>query len=119
MDDQVKMDDKVNLSERISRLEPNRLDRVGRMNDINLFVMMAKQGELVDWHVHDDTDDFFFVVSGQLTIQLRDRNIVLGPGELYVIPCGVEHCPRADVDSEILVLAPDTTTGAVKRPADS
>ncbi|MFF6958677.1 cupin domain-containing protein [Streptomyces sp. NPDC008317] len=48
----------------------------------------------------------FLVVGGRLTIQLRDGDVVLGPGELYVVPEGVEHCPRADEETAILLLEP-------------
>jgi mannose-6-phosphate isomerase-like protein (cupin superfamily) len=46
------------------------------------------------WHEHDESDDFFLVLDGRLTIQLRDRDVVLGLGELFVVPRGVEHCRR-------------------------
>ena len=55
---------------------------------------------------HPDTDDFFLVVSGRLTIQLRDRDVELGPGDMYVVPRGVEHCPRSDEGAEILLIEP-------------
>jgi mannose-6-phosphate isomerase-like protein (cupin superfamily) len=66
---------------------------VGRYNDNKVFLAKAK-GEFV-WHSHPDTDDLFLVLEGRLTIQLRDRNVDLGPGELFVVPRGVEHCPRS------------------------
>ena len=69
-------------------------------------VMVAKvQGEFV-WHSHPETDDFFLVVSGRLTIDLRDRSVELGPGELFVVPRGVEHRPRADEETEIVLIEP-------------
>ncbi|MFJ2635250.1 cupin domain-containing protein [Streptomyces sp. NPDC087422] len=60
----------------------------------------------------------FLVVSGRLTIQLRDGDVVLGPGELYVVPEGVEHCPRADKETAILLLEPAGTlnTGSAGGP---
>jgi mannose-6-phosphate isomerase-like protein (cupin superfamily) len=61
------------------------------------------------WHKHDDTDDFFLVVDGHLTIQLRDRDVELGPGDLYVVPRGVEHCPRADEEAHVLLIEPRGT----------
>jgi mannose-6-phosphate isomerase-like protein (cupin superfamily) len=63
------------------------------------------QGEFV-WHEHADTDELFLVLSGRLTIQLRDGDVVLGPGELFVVPKGVQHCPRADEETAILLLEP-------------
>lgn len=58
----------------------------------------------------DDTDELFLVVAGHLTIQLRDRDVVLGPGQLFVVPRGVEHCPRADAEVQALLIEP---TGVV------
>jgi mannose-6-phosphate isomerase-like protein (cupin superfamily) len=99
------MDDKVNLAEKLARLDgPFQPGIVGYLNDYKLAVVKA-QGEFV-WHKHDDTDDFFFVLSGQLTIQLRDRDVELGPGELFVVPRGVEHCPRADEEAHVLLIEP-------------
>jgi len=77
---------------------------VGYLNDYKLMVVKVK-GEFV-WHKHDDTDDFFLVLNGQLTIQLPDRDVVLGPGELFVVPRGVEHCPRSDEGAELLLIEP-------------
>ena len=72
-------------------------------------VMVAKvRGEFV-WHSHPDTDDFFLVLDGRLTIQLRDGDVELGPGELYVVPAGVEHCPKADDEAHILLIEPKGT----------
>jgi len=62
------------------------------------------QGEFT-WHKHDDTDEFFLVLSGQLTIQMRDRDVILGPRELFVVPRGAEHCPRADIETAVLLPA--------------
>jgi mannose-6-phosphate isomerase-like protein (cupin superfamily) len=102
------MDDKVNLAEKLARLDgPFQPGIVGYLNDYKLAVVKA-QGEFV-WHKHDDTDDFFFVLSGQLTIQLRDRDVELGPGELFVVPRGVEHCPRADQEAHVLLIEPAGT----------
>ena len=71
--------------------------------------MVAKvDGEFV-WHSHSDTDDFFLVLSGRLTIDLRDRSVELGPGDLFVVPAGVEHRPRASEPAEILLIEPSGT----------
>ncbi len=84
-------------------------------------VMVVKVQGTFNWHSHPDTDDFFLVLSGQLTIQLRDGNVVLNPGELYVVPKGVEHCPMAAEEASILLIEPkgtpntgDPATAAVK-----
>ena len=99
------MDDKVNLAEKLASFDEHYSPRiVGHLNDLKLEVVKAK-GEFV-WHSHPDTDDFFLVLAGRLTIQLRDRDVELGPGELYVVPRGVEHCPRADEEAHILLIEP-------------
>lgn len=81
---------------------------VAGLNDYEVKLVRIK-GEFV-WHTHEDTDELFLVVDGQLTIQLRDRDVVLGPGQLFVVPRGVEHCPRADDEVKALLLEP---TGVV------
>ena len=99
------MDDKVNLAEAFARLDaPFRPLIVAEYNDNKVTVAKTK-GEFV-WHKHEDTDDLFLVLDGQLTIQLRDRDVVLGPGELFVVPRGVEHCPRSDDGAELLLIEP-------------
>jgi mannose-6-phosphate isomerase-like protein (cupin superfamily) len=77
---------------------------VARLNDYEVKVVRIK-GEFV-WHTHEDTDELFLVVEGELTIQLRDRDVVLRPGQLFVVPRGVEHCPRADGEVKALLLEP-------------
>lgn len=77
---------------------------VARLNDYEVKLVKV-QGEFV-WHTHDDTDELFLVVDGALTIQLRDRDVTLGPGQLFVVPRGVEHCPRADGEVKALLLEP-------------
>ena len=81
---------------------------VATLNDYEVKLVKV-QGEFV-WHTHEDTDELFLVVDGHLTIQLRDRDVVLGPGQPFVVPRGVEHCPRADDEVKALLLEP---TGVV------
>jgi mannose-6-phosphate isomerase-like protein (cupin superfamily) len=102
------MDDKVNLEAKVGMLQELWAPGiVGYLNDYKLIVVKVR-GEFV-WHKHDETDDFFLVLSGHLTIQLRDRNIELGPGELFVVPRGLEHCPKADEEAHVLVIEPRET----------
>lgn len=77
---------------------------VARLNDYEVKLVKV-QGEFV-WHTHEETDELFLVVEGMLTIQLRDRDVTLGPGQLFVVPRGVEHCPRADGEVKALLLEP-------------
>ena len=82
---------------------------VARLNDYEIKLAKLK-GEFV-WHTHDDTDELFLVIEGTLTIQLRDddgaeHQVVLRPGQLYVVPRGVEHCPVADDDAAVMLIEP-------------
>ncbi len=102
------MDDKVNLADKLSLFTEYWQPKiVGRYNDNDLRVGKMK-GEFV-WHRHEETDDFFLVLSGRLTIQLRDRNVELGPGEFFVVPRGVEHCPLAHEETAVFLIEPSGT----------
>lgn len=82
-------------------------------------IMVAKlNGDFV-WHKHDDTDDFFLVLKGNLTIELRDRKVHIGPGELFVVPKGIEHRPVATEEVHLLLIEPSGTpnTGNVATAA--
>jgi mannose-6-phosphate isomerase-like protein (cupin superfamily) len=95
----------VDLQQRLAELaEPFDPRVVARMNDYKVQVVRVR-GEFV-WHSHPETDDFFLVLGGKLTIQLRDGDVDLGAGQLYVVPAGVEHCPRSDEGAEVLLIEP-------------
>jgi mannose-6-phosphate isomerase-like protein (cupin superfamily) len=81
---------------------------IGQVND--QYVKVAKLlGELV-WHAHDAEDEMFLVVSGRLRIQLPDNEeVVLGPGQFYVVPRGVQHNPIAEEEVEIVLIETVTT----------
>jgi len=84
-------------------------------------VMVVKVKGAFVWHAHPDTDDFFFVLKGNIVIQMRDGDVRLGPGDLYVVPKGVEHRPVAEEEAHLLLIEPkgtpntgDAATAAVK-----
>jgi mannose-6-phosphate isomerase-like protein (cupin superfamily) len=111
--------DQVNLAEKLSAFSDHWQPRtIGQFNGHDLMVVKVK-GEFV-WHKHDDTDDFFLVLKGRITIQLRDGNVVLGPGDLFVVPQGVEHCPVAEEEAHVLVIertgTPNTGDPATAAP---
>jgi mannose-6-phosphate isomerase-like protein (cupin superfamily) len=102
------MDDKINLSERLATFSEYWSPRtVAQLNDYDVMVVKVKD-EFV-WHKHDETDDFFLVIEGKLDIQLRDRTISLGPGEMYIVPKGVEHRPVAKEEVHLLLIEPTGT----------
>ncbi len=88
-----------------------------RLTSINEYdVKVAKfRGEFV-WHSHPDTDELFLVVSGRVVIALRDRDVELGPLDTFVVPRGVEHCPRADAGAEVLLFEPQGTVNTGDAP---
>jgi mannose-6-phosphate isomerase-like protein (cupin superfamily) len=109
----------INLAEKLDMFTELWHPRtVGQFNGHDLMVVKVK-GEFV-WHKHDDTDDLFLVLKGRLTIQLRAGNVVLGPGELFVVPKGVEHCPSAEAEAHVLLIertgTPNTGDAATAAP---
>jgi mannose-6-phosphate isomerase-like protein (cupin superfamily) len=102
------VNEKINLAAKLALLEkPYEPGIVGFINDYKLQVVKVK-GQFV-WHKHEDTDDFFLVLSGRLTIHLRDRDVELEPGEIFVVPRGVEHCPEAEDETHVLLIEPRDT----------
>lgn len=97
--------EQVNLDDALARFSDHWAPkRVAALNDYDVKLVKVL-GEFT-WHRHDDTDELFLVLEGRLTIQLRDRDVVLGPRELFVVPRGVEHCPRAETAASVLLLEP-------------
>ncbi len=83
----------------------------------NLF-KVAKGIGSTTWHAHEDQEETFLVLRGQLTIQLRSGNVDLDAGDLFVVPRGVEHCPVAAEEVHLLLVGPDvTSTAAGGKPA--
>lgn len=100
--------EKVNLAEKFSRFEEHwRPKIVGEVNDVHV-KLVKLQGEFM-WHQHESEDELFLVIKGRLQIKLRDGDLWLEPGELAVIPRGVEHCPVAEEEAHVLLLEPKST----------
>jgi mannose-6-phosphate isomerase-like protein (cupin superfamily) len=93
----------INLAEKLAGFSEHWQPRtVAEFNGHD--IMVAKvQGEFV-WHKHDETDDLFLVLRGELTIELRDRSVTLRAGELFVVPKGVEHRPVANEEVHMLLI---------------
>lgn len=77
----------------------------------NLF-KVAKGIASTTWHTHEDQDETFFMLSGHLVIQLRNQNVELTPGDLFVVPRGVEHCPLAEQEAHFMIIGPEVTSNA-------
>ena len=98
----------INLAEKLSAFTDHWSPRiVAGFNGHDVMVVKAK-GKFV-WHAHDDTDDLFLVLKGNLVIQLRDGEVRLGPGDLHVVPRGVEHRPVAEEEVHLLLIEPRGT----------
>ncbi|RKN43824.1 cupin domain-containing protein [Streptomyces hoynatensis] len=129
----------VNLAHKLSLFsELWAQKKIAGLNDYEIKLAKLK-GEFV-WHTHEDTDELFLVLSGRLTIRLRDagsagsarsaenaeniENVVLEPGELFVVPRGAEHCPVAEEETAILLVEPrgvlntGSAGGPMTRPAE-
>ncbi len=93
---------KVNLAQKFALFNEHWRPKIaGEVNDYH--IKLARfQGDFV-WHKHDDTDEMFLVVKGQFTMKLRDGDILLNEGEFIVIPAGVEHCPSAEEEVQVLL----------------
>lgn len=93
----------VDLAEKFTQFSEHWSPKVvAALNDYEIKVVKVS-GEFV-WHSHPDTDELFLVIDGRLTIQLPHGDVALGPGQLYVVPRGVEHCPLATQGEVRLVL---------------
>ena len=99
------MAEPIDVADKLSLLSEHWSPKVvARLNDYEIKLAKLK-GEFV-WHTHDDTDELFLVIEGRLTIQLRAGDVTLVPGQLFVVPRGVEHCPIADGDVAVMLIEP-------------
>ena len=98
----------INLEAKLATFSEHWQPRVVTQYNGNDVMVVKVKGEFT-WHRHDDTDDFFLVLKGHLRIELRDRSVELGPGELFVVPRGVEHRPVAAEEVHLLLIEPTGT----------
>ena len=95
----------INLQQKFDLISEQWTPKViAEMNDYQ-FKLVKLQGDFI-WHDHPDTDETFLVIDGHLRIDLRDRSLHLGPGEMCVIPKGVEHKPFAADEAKVLLIEP-------------
>ena len=93
---------KVNIGDKMSLFNEHWTPKiVGELNDYH--IKLARfQGDFV-WHKHDDTDEMFLVIDGSFTMKLRDGDIDIHQGEFIIIPQGVEHCPSAENEVQVML----------------
>ena len=95
----------INLDDRFAQFSQTWSPKVvARLNDYEI-KLVRLDGEFV-WHTHEDTDELFLVFDGALTIQLRDGDVTLGAGEMFVVPRGVEHCPITVGEVRAMLIEP-------------
>lgn len=100
--------DVVNLARKFDAISEHWSPRVAAELNGQQVKLAKILGEFV-WHHHEHEDELFFVVSGRLRMEFRDRAVELGPGELIVVPRGVEHRPVAEVETQIMLFEPAGT----------
>jgi mannose-6-phosphate isomerase-like protein (cupin superfamily) len=107
---------KVNLAAALGRFADHWSSKI--VGDVNVCqVKLVKLCGAFHWHHHESEDELFLVIDGRLRMALRDGDVDLGPGELIIVPHGVEHCPQAlSAECSILLLEPNTTlnTGTIE-----
>ncbi|WP_052314580.1 cupin domain-containing protein [Nocardia thailandica] len=97
--------DAVDLAAKLSLFSEHWSPKVvARINDYEIKVVKLA-GEFV-WHKHDESDELFFVIEGELIIRMRDGDVRLRPGQLFVVPRGVEHCTAADGEVHAMLIEP-------------
>jgi mannose-6-phosphate isomerase-like protein (cupin superfamily) len=99
---------KLNLAEKLAAFSETWSPKVIAALNGQLVKLAKLNGEFT-WHSHEDEDELFLVLSGELRIELRDRVEVLGPGELLIVPRGVEHRPVAAEEVSVLLFEPAST----------
>lgn len=122
MTNSARADTAINLQHKLSLLDEQWSPRVvAEMNDYQ-FKVVRLEGDFV-WHDHSDTDEAFLVLDGELRIDFRDGSVTLGPGELYVVPRGVEHKPYAEGEVRLMLIeprgVPNTGNAGGDRTADN
>ncbi|WP_102958688.1 cupin domain-containing protein [Mangrovicella endophytica] len=98
----------ISLHDKLSSFTEHWAPKVVADYNGNDVIVVKVKGEFV-WHSHPETDDFFLVLKGRLTIQMRDGDVTLGAGELFVVPKGVEHRPVAEEETHLLLIEPAGT----------
>lgn len=111
----------INLAEKLASFSTQWTPKIIADYNGNDVMVVKIKGEFV-WHSHPDTDDFFMVLKGQIKIEMKEGDVILNEGEMFVVPAGVEHRPVAQNEAHLLLIEPNNTpnTGnpetAVEKP---
>jgi mannose-6-phosphate isomerase-like protein (cupin superfamily) len=97
--------DKINLKEKLSKFSDHWSPKViAEMNDYQ-FKLVKIQGEFV-WHNHEDTDETFIVIEGEMKIEFENETLELNEGDMFVVPKGIEHKPWAENECKVMIIEP-------------
>ena len=102
------MTQKINICRKLALFQDHWSPKIVAELNGQQVKLVKVQGEFL-WHHHEKEDELFLVLSGRLTIEFRDRDVTLEPGEFLVVPRGVEHKPRAEEETAILLVEPAAT----------
>lgn len=109
--------DKINIAEKLDSLHELWTPKIiTQVNDMHVKIGKI-QGEF-EWHSHENEDEMFMVVSGEMTLRYRDRDVVVGPGECITVPKGIEHMPVAEQETHILMFEPAGTVNTGDNQSD-
>jgi mannose-6-phosphate isomerase-like protein (cupin superfamily) len=106
---------KISITEKFDKIHTHWDPKIiGELN--NQYVKLVKFKGEFDWHKHDSEDELFMVINGKLKMQFRDKTITLIENEIMIVPRGVEHCPMAEEEVNVMLFEPATTlnTGNMK-----
>jgi len=103
--------EKVNIRQSLASINEYWSQRVIGEANGQLF-KLAKGIGSTKWHKHADQDELFIIYKGHMTIQLRDKNIELDEDEMFIVPRGVEHCPKTDDEVQFLIVGLNITSNA-------
>lgn len=107
----------INFDEKLALIDQQWSPRIIAQMNQNHFKLVKIEGEFV-WHSHPETDEAFIVLDGSLTIEFRDGHVELGPGEMCVVPSGLEHRPVASVECRLLLVEPAGTVNTGDSPGE-
>lgn len=99
---------KINIAEKFSLFDETWTPKIIAESNGQLVKIAKGEGQLV-WHSHEHEDELFIVFKGKLTLKMKAGDVTLLPGEMFIVPKGVEHCPHADDDTHFMMIEPAST----------
>lgn len=102
------MSEAINLVEKLNSFNDHWAPRTVAEFNGNDIMVVKVQGEF-NWHAHEDTDDFFLVIKGEIDVEMRNTTVTLKPGEMFIVPKGIEHRTVAKNEAHLLLIEPSGT----------